>query len=225
MFCCNNNNNKTKRNVYRGTTKNRKRDGFGILYDKDNKIKYEGDWVNDKKHGIGTQNLDSGTYVGYFVNGFREGKGKYTWLNGDVYNGEFNNGHFNGKAEFYNNQTKETTIGHFLHLKKNGHVKQYNKNGDMIFCGEWLNDMKNGFGYLYHENEIIKEGYWVNDKYSHEETIIDDNDLCCVCYQNKKINAFIPCGHLCICEECKLKYDSKLCIICRENSTHIQKIY
>lgn len=46
-----------------------------------------GDWQDDKKHGYGTYfYYDKGdVYEGYFVDGSKEGRGKYTYSNGDYY--------------------------------------------------------------------------------------------------------------------------------------------
>ena len=222
MNCCSN---KTKSQIYEGTIHNKKRDGYGVLYDKDNNIKYKGDWKNDKKHGKGIQYFESGTYSGLFINGLRHGNGKYEWRNGDIYEGKFKEGHFTGKASFVNNLTKDKYVGGFLHFKKTGHGEIFNDDNLLIFSGEWLNNMKNGYGISYEDNEVIKEGYWINDKYSHEKTNVSDDDLCNVCYLNEKTHAFLPCGHLCICDKCIVKYDSKICIICQQASTNTQKIF
>ena len=47
-------------------------------------------------------------------------------------------------------------------------------------------------------------------------------DICCICYENKKSHAFINCGHLCICKTCSEKVIA--CPICRNKSKSI-KIY
>ena len=58
MNCCSN---KINSQIYEGTIHNKKRDGYGVLYDKKNNFKYKGDWKNDKKHGKGIQYFESGT--------------------------------------------------------------------------------------------------------------------------------------------------------------------
>jgi hypothetical protein len=41
---------------------------------------YEGEWKNNKKHGVGVYHLDNEiVYKGGFINGKRNGKGKLTW--------------------------------------------------------------------------------------------------------------------------------------------------
>ena len=67
--------------------------------------KYEGEIENGKPNGNGiwTQ-MDGATYVGQFVNGLREGVGTFTWSSqgpesGSVYEGEYKNNRRNGKGK------------------------------------------------------------------------------------------------------------------------------
>jgi len=53
----------------------------------------------------------------------------------------------------------------------------------------------------------------------------DEDNLCLICITNEKNMAFIPCGHLCICEECSKKYKEDKCIICRKEFSISYKIY
>ena len=81
----------------------------GGVYEKDkegyfNDNKYEGEIENGKPHGNGIWTMVNGaTYVGQFVNGFREGFGTFTWSihapdGGGVYEGEYKNNRRNGKG-------------------------------------------------------------------------------------------------------------------------------
>ena len=60
---------------------------------------YNGDCLNGLANGKG---LSKGkdTYVGNFVNGFPDGKGKYTYENGNVFTGYWSNGLKNGQGKF-----------------------------------------------------------------------------------------------------------------------------
>ena len=70
---------------------------------------YEGMWKNGKKNGIGNMTSwpkdmehshewveDMTIYDGEWVNDEINGKGKYTWPNGDFYEGDWNNGNAHG---------------------------------------------------------------------------------------------------------------------------------
>ena len=60
--------------------------GFGVYNWKDGR-QYEGEFVNDKKHG----------------------KGKYKWANGKVYDGMWKDGKQHGDGEFYNPSSNDTS--------------------------------------------------------------------------------------------------------------------
>ena len=51
---------------------------------------YEGQWLNDEKHGKGKEMYNDGaTYDGRFHEGARHGAGVLTYANRDVYDGEW----------------------------------------------------------------------------------------------------------------------------------------
>lgn len=54
----------------------------------------------------------------------------------------------------------------------------------------------------------------------------EESKLCCVCYKEKYNNVFIPCGHVCCCQNCaKRVYNSThKCPICRQAIEKYQKI-
>ena len=52
---------------------------------------YEGFWVKDKRHERGLEKFKNGDiYIGDFVNGRPQGKGKKVWMEtGEVYEGQW----------------------------------------------------------------------------------------------------------------------------------------
>ncbi|MBI2731548.1 MAG: hypothetical protein HYX40_12495 [Sphingobacteriales bacterium] len=91
------------------------------------KGKYFGDCKKGKAHGYGTaQGIDH--YAGDFKKGFPDGKGKYTWKNGDWYDGSWKDGLYDG----------EGTLNKADTTKKNGTIvlKGFWKKGKYI--GETL---------------------------------------------------------------------------------------
>jgi hypothetical protein len=51
---------------------------------------------------------------------------------------------------------------------------------------------------------------------------------CCVCLDEAKSHAFVPCGHLCVCAECAESIMSSLkkeCPSCRGPAAHVVKIF
>jgi len=48
---------------------------------------------------------------------------------------------------------------------------------------------------------------------------------CCICLDNCVNTVIVPCGHVCICEDCKQKIKDNKCPICRQQITQIIKTY
>ena len=67
-----------------------------------NNGKYEGEFKNGKKEGIGIYYFNNGgRYEGEWKNDVQEGKGKDYFDNGDRYEGDFKNGLSEGKGIYY----------------------------------------------------------------------------------------------------------------------------
>ena len=71
--------------------------GSGIMLDKKNKPVYEGEFVANKRHGIGKLYYSNDEYYeGEFSNDKMEGQGSYYFSNGDIWEGTFQNKMKNG---------------------------------------------------------------------------------------------------------------------------------
>ena len=113
-----------------------KRNGKGKEYYTNSKLKYEGEYLNEKKWNV----------KGYNINGNIEC--------------EINNG--KGIIKEYNNEGKLIFEGEFLNGEKNGTGKEF-YDDKMIFEGEYKNNFKNGKGKEYHPNGKLKfEGGYLN---------------------------------------------------------------
>ena len=68
---------------------------------------YDGDWLDDMQHGVGTftevsssfGNNRKGVYKGEWQNGQRTGKGKYTYASGMIHDGIFVNDEAKGQGQ------------------------------------------------------------------------------------------------------------------------------
>jgi len=105
--------------------------------------------------------LFDGTYNGEYIiekgKQIRNGKGKMTYKNGDVYDGEWKNNEKHGKGKM--------TYG------KDGDVHKKYKNG--VYEGHWINDQKWGEGkmtYTKNGRERVWEGPWKFDQKDKPET-------------------------------------------------------
>lgn len=143
---------------------------------------YEGD-RNEQglRNGQGKNTFPNGdVYSGSYVNGKRCGKGKYTFKSGGVYNGEYNSsGERTGKGTFtYSDKSKYT--GDWVLGKKEGRGIYTYPNGDQ-YEGEWKNDQRDGSGvYRFKSTGIKKEGKWTSGALSGPGKIVmNDHVISC----------------------------------------------
>jgi len=61
---------------------------------------------------------------------------------------------------------------------------------------------------------------------SSSDDLTDNNRICIICCQFEKTHAFVPCGHLCVCENCvEITLETKMCPICRQKTSQAIKVY
>ena len=83
-----------------------------------------------------------------------------------VFDGEFSNGHKNGRGKEYDNNSGRLIFeGEYLNGEKNGKGKEYYDNEKLKFEGEYHYGKRNGYGKEYYKNGELKfEGEYINDK-------------------------------------------------------------
>lgn len=93
----------------------------------------------------------STNYVGEYCKDLREGRGKYTWANGDSYDGYWDNGEQSGRG-------------------------RYHYSIDDVYEGNWANGRKNGRGFLFvkAERKVFFEIWKNGNVVKHEE--VDPNN-------------------------------------------------
>eukprot|EP00026_Physarum_polycephalum_P000969 Phypoly_transcript_00970.p1 GENE.Phypoly_transcript_00970~~Phypoly_transcript_00970.p1 ORF type:complete len:1129 (-),score=252.32 Phypoly_transcript_00970:187-3573(-) len=121
--------------TYTGFFSKGKREGTGTCEWKDGS-KYEGNWKDDKRSGMGKYTCEGLVYDGEWANDKMDGKGKaeYPW---GVYKGEFSSGQKSGKG--------------FLYYPSG-----------MTYEGAFKNDLFNGTGTLAYPNGYKWEGKFQN---------------------------------------------------------------
>ncbi|XP_069475687.1 MORN repeat-containing protein 3 [Ambystoma mexicanum] len=131
---------------------------------------YTGEWLDNLKHGKGTQTWKSSKaiYDGDWKKGKRNGFGTYSLpdpVTGEymkVYSGWWKNDKRQGYGtHFYSN--KEYYEGDWKADQRSGWGRMYFGNGD-IYEGEWLEDKHSGQGMLQLAGENRYEGTWKNGK-------------------------------------------------------------
>ena len=158
-----------------------------------NKILYEGEFYNNKRHGKGREYYDNEEgnlkFEGEYLNGKRNGKGKeYDEFGNLIFEGEYLNDYKKtGKEYIYN---KLEYKGEYLNNKKwtgkgydkignianelndgKGNIREYYKlNGNIKYEGVTLNGKRNGKGKEYNKfGRLIFEGEYLNEKEMEKE--------------------------------------------------------
>ena len=113
-------------------------------------------------------------FEGNFINGEKNGHCIEYKDDIKVFEGEFQNGTKNGNGkEYYHNNffSPSYTVkykGEFKDGKRNGKGKLYNRDMKLIYEGNFINDLFNGFGILYYfkDNKIHYKGNFKNGLFS-----------------------------------------------------------
>ena len=116
--------------------------GKGIIYDKNNNISYDGDFVNGKKEGKGKlySKSEKFYYIGEFKNDKRHGKGTEYYKNNNIhYEGDFVDGKKHGKGIEYDENGIIGYKGDFIGGKWEGNGEIYDFNGNLFFSGKFKN--------------------------------------------------------------------------------------
>lgn len=120
--------------------------------------KYEGEFLNDLKHGQGIEYFSNGDiYKGNYFNDNINGKGIEYYNNGNIYKGDFKDNKRDGIGIFEYFENCLIYEGEFRNNKKNGVGVLYYNNG-AVFHGEFKEGQKSGFGICYYKDGSIFEG-------------------------------------------------------------------
>ena len=156
-------NNKNNNYIYKGEVDGIYANGYGHLINYETNLKYEGEWKNSLKDGIGIETYQKNYYQGDFKNGKRNGIGEYFWEKDVFYSGEWNDNCMNGEGIYY--FSKDAWYeGSFYSNKMEG-FGILNVNKSKIYVGFFKNDYKNGFGIKIWDNDKkAYVGFWKNNK-------------------------------------------------------------
>merc|ERR1712038_1237143 len=152
---------------YDGDWSNKAAHGYGVMRWQ-NGDRYEGDWVEGMRQGRGkyTCKASGGQYEGDYRGDKKEGTGRYVWSNGDWYQGEWAAGCRHGAGTYVWKEKNEKYEGDWKEGIKEGNGKFTYANGD-VFTGPYVGGNRHGAGQLVKSDgeertENYKEGKLVN---------------------------------------------------------------
>lgn len=116
----------------------------------------------------------NGTYTGQRSNGKKEGKGRFEWIDGSIYEGEFHEDKFHGQGKL-TIPDKGVYEGEFKNGKKNGQGKYLFVNGD-VYDGNWVDDKMSGKGTYRFANGDTYIGEFLDNQFNGEGTYTSGNN-------------------------------------------------
>ncbi|XP_043854404.1 LOW QUALITY PROTEIN: radial spoke head 10 homolog B2 [Dromiciops gliroides] len=131
---------------------------------------YEGEKVRGLYEGEGVAHFEGGSeYRGDFVKNIPMYHGTYTWPDGSTYEGEVTNGVRHGFGMFKCSTQPISYIGQWCHGKRHGKGSiYYNQDGTSWYEGDWVYNIKKGWGIRCYTSGNIYEGQW-EDNMRHGE--------------------------------------------------------
>lgn len=162
-------------NVYQGKFALDEANGFGRYTYYEGPIKYsEGEWRGDKLTGQGKIVYVNGdVYEGQLEDGQEEGFGTMTYATGDVYTGNFEDGNRNGEGT---DVCVDGTVYHGQYKDNSVHGECVVKYSDgEKFIGTFKNGLKHGVGRLFTKNKVYLQT-WKND-ICLNMTLLEDQEL------------------------------------------------
>ncbi|XP_036168905.1 radial spoke head 10 homolog B [Myotis myotis] len=134
---------------------------------------YRGMFSEGLMHGHGTYIWADGVkYEGEFVKNIPMNQGVYTWPDGSTYEGEVINGMRNGFGVFRCSTQPVSYIGHWCQGKRHGKGSiYYNEEGTSCYEGDWVHNIKKGWGIRRYKSGNMYEGQWENNMRHGEGTM------------------------------------------------------
>ncbi|ORZ41558.1 hypothetical protein BCR44DRAFT_1423058 [Catenaria anguillulae PL171] len=94
--------------------------------------------------------------------GERHGRGRMTWPNGDVYDGNYTGGKRQGQGMYTWKKPKSRYVGEYHDNMRHGQGAMVYPDGSR-YKGQWQNGRRHGKGVYVYPNADVYEGEWVED--------------------------------------------------------------
>jgi hypothetical protein len=168
---------KSKFYIYKGQTRKNFTGMYGIYYNYAKGLTYEGDWLNNRKDGIGIESYKDGSrYQGEHKNGVKHGIGTYFWDDGSIYEGEWKYNLMDGYG-IYKFKDGSICSGFWKSNQMNGFGK-FTFPEIKCYIGFFEKDYKSGFGLIFwFKEKKAFVGYWKNNKQHGLGKFINDGKI------------------------------------------------
>jgi hypothetical protein len=99
--------------------------GYGVAVNRYTMEKYAGGWNDGRREGVGIEFYNGGDkkFEGEFTNSQYNGKGRYYFKNGDIFEGTFTEGEMNGEVNVYYYRNGDRLFVRYVEGKKQGKAK------------------------------------------------------------------------------------------------------
>ncbi|NWQ76561.1 RS10B protein, partial [Columbina picui] len=123
---------------------------------------YKGMFSEGFMHGQGTYTWADGVkYEGTFVKNVQMLNGRYTWNDGSIYEGSIKNGLRHGFGFFRSGTCPVSYVGYWRKGKRHGKgTVYYDKEHTSWYSGDWVNNIKEGWGMRCYKSGNTYEGQW-----------------------------------------------------------------
>jgi len=127
--------------------------------------KYEGEWKDGKKEGVGRMWWHNGDrYLGDWKGDTKDGYGYMIWANGDNYEGTWKQDLRHGEDAKYTYANGGTFVGTYVNDERHGEGSYYWPDGD-CFKGTWQSGGRKGKGVLITKDGNAIEQEWNESPY------------------------------------------------------------
>lgn len=155
--------------LYRGESRDGKREGFGSYYYQSGPLCYAGFWKDGKKHGLGVsfRESDHALHIAKWENGKPVSPVSLFDKNGALrYSGQFENGKKQGAGVSFRPEDGTIFVGKWENGVPASSGASFDREGNLRYYGGWKDGKRSGRGTEFDsQGAIVFDGEWKDGKY------------------------------------------------------------